>query len=210
MPHGQTHVLGFQDRQTTSNRLRRLISPMSRRFQFSLRALLAVMAGVGLVLTWILLPIFQLRRQRQIADAFSRRGMEIDYDPRLSEGHPPGPAWARLLYGDNLYVNPIAVTWHGEPPSDDDLRLLSQLKHLRRLSLAGIAVNDRYLKKLGQLKNLEELDLHATAITDGGLEQLPIFPNLKRIYLAKTATTHGGIRKLRRRVGHLPTLSISW
>ena len=163
---------------------------MTRRFQFSLRALLAVTTAVGLVLTWILLPIFQLRRQRQIADAFSRRGMEVeyDYDPRLSEDHPPGPAWARLLYGDNLYVNPVAVTWHGEPPSDDDLRLLSQLKHLRRLSLAGVAVNDRYLKKLGQLKNLEELDLHATAITDAGLEQLPVFPNLKRIYLAKTAT----------------------
>lgn len=185
---------------------------MTRRFQFSVRALLALMTAVGLVLTWIFQPIFQLRRQRQIADAFSKRGMEIqyDYDPRLNDGHPPGPAWARSLYGDNLFVNPIAVKWQGEPPSDDDLRLLAQLTHLRRLSLAGIGVNDRYLTKLGQLKTLEELDLHATAITDRGLEQLPIFPNMKRIYLAKTDITDDGISKLRSRLGHLPTLSISW
>lgn len=86
---------------------------MTRRFQFSLRALLALMTAVALLLTWIFLPIFQLRRQRQIADAFSKRG-----------------AW--------------------------------------------------------------------------------IFPNMKRIYLAKTDTTEDGITKLRRRLGHLPTLSISW
>ncbi len=185
---------------------------MTRRFQFSLRALLAVTAAVGLILAWVFVPVFEMRRQRQIADALAKRGMEIDYDydPRITKAQPPGPAWARLLYGDNLYVNPIAVTWHGKPPSDDDLRLLAQLKHLRRLSLAGIAINDRYLTKLGHLEALEELDLHATAITDWGLEQLPIFPKLKRIYLANTATTHDGITKLRRRVGHLPTLSISW
>lgn len=185
---------------------------MSGHFQFSLRALLALMTAVGLVLTWIFQPIFQLRRQRQIADGFSKRGVWIqyDYDPRLNKGHPPGPAWARSLYGDDLFVNPVAVTWHGEPPSDNDLGLLAQLTHLRRLSLAGIPVNDRYLKKLGQLETLEELDLHATAITDRGLEQLPIFPNMKRIYLAKTDTTEDGISKLRNRLGRLPTLSISW
>ncbi|HJT36679.1 MAG TPA: hypothetical protein VJ783_31945 [Pirellulales bacterium] len=185
---------------------------MTRRFQFSLRALLALMTAVALALTWVFQPIFQLRRQRQIADAFSKRGVWIlyDYDPRLSKGHPPGPAWARSLYGDDLFINPVAVTWHGEPPSDDDLRLLAQLTHLRRLSLAGLAVDDPYLHKLSQLESLEELDLHATAITDRGLEQLPIFPNMKRIYLAKTDTTEDGITKLRRRLGHLPTLSISW
>lgn len=115
-----------------------------------------------------------------------------------------------MLYGDNLFVNPIAVTWHGEPPSDDDLRLLAQLRRLKRLSLGGVRVKDRYLHKLGQLNTLEELDLHATAITDRGLELLPIFPNMWRIYLAKTDTTEDGITELRRRYGRLPTLSISW
>lgn len=185
---------------------------MTRRFQFSLRALLALTTAVGLVLTWVFLPIFQLRRQRQIADALAKRGMEIDYDydPRLSEGRPPGPAWARLLYGDNLFVNPIAIAWHGEAPSDDDLRLLAQLRRLKRLSLGGVRVNDRYLRKLGQLEALEELDLHATAITDRGLEQLPIFPHMRRICLAKTDTTEDGITELRRRYRRRPTLSISW
>ena len=117
---------------------------------------------------------------------------------------------ARWLYGNDLFVNPIAVTWHGKPPNDEDLRLLAQLRHLRRLSLAGVPVNDMYLSKLAQLERLEELDLHATAITDKGLAQFPNLPNLKRIFLAKTQVSQDGINKLRQRVGRVPTLSISW
>lgn len=74
-------------------------------------------------------------------------------------------------------------------------------------------MNDRYLHKLGQLETLEQLDLRATAATDrirSGACRASNLPNMKRIYLANTATTENGISKLRSRLGHLPTLSISW
>lgn len=185
---------------------------MARRFQFSLRLLLATTAVTSVVLAWLFLPLFELRRQRHIANDLHKRGMEIvyDHDALNNREPPPGPAWARRLYGNDLFVNPIAVAWHGAPPSDDDLRLLAELKHLRRLSLAGVAINDAYLNNLAQLKTLEELDLRATAITDRGLAQFPAFPNLKRVFLAKSNVSQEGIRKLRRRVGRVATLSVSW
>jgi hypothetical protein len=85
---------------------------MSRRFQFSLRTLLVLTAVVSLLMAWILQPLYQLRRQRQIADGLLKRGVEVEYGHfGLTQQPLLGAAWARWLWGDNPFVHATAVTW---------------------------------------------------------------------------------------------------
>jgi hypothetical protein len=191
------------------------------RLQFSLRAVLALTALSSLLLSWLVTPLIEFHRQRQIAEDLERRGIRIGrenyqqdnqaaYFANLRAGQPPapppGPAWARWLYGDDFFVNVTSVTWRGEPPRAADFRLLAKLRHLHRLYLADLAIDDEDVRHLPD--QVRELDLRGTAITDAGLEHFAFLPHAERIFLARTQVTDRGIAKLRRRVN--PVASISW
>ena len=80
--------------------------------------------------------------------------------------------------------------------TDDGIRHLVQLPHLRHLDLSGTAVTDRGLAVLDELPTLETLSLSMTGITDAGAAHLARCPELREVRLSGTHTGDGAIRAL--------------
>lgn len=79
---------------------------------------------------------------------------------------------------------------------DSDLRQLSGLDDLGRLSLTQTHLTDAGLKSLSGLVALQSLDLSSTLVTDAGLASLSRFPELSALNLASTAICGDGLRYL--------------
>lgn len=67
--------------------------------------------------------------------------------------------------------------------SSDVCELLTQLPHLKQVSLTEHQVGDAVLIELGRLANLQELSLSNTTVSDRGLRQLLTNEHLKKLYL---------------------------
>jgi mono/diheme cytochrome c family protein/uncharacterized membrane protein len=63
---------------------------------------------------------------------------------------------------------------------------ISELKNLRRLSLAGASVNDSALVFISKLNELEFLNLAGTGVTAEGLGVLSVLKKLRTLYLFET------------------------
>lgn len=80
-----------------------------------------------------------------------------------------GQAW--YLRGDHKLIDLDAVV------------AISELRMLRKLSLAGATINDSAINYLIGLQNLESLNLSGTSVSAAGIQRLSEMPNLKRLYL---------------------------
>ena len=80
--------------------------------------------------------------------------------------------------------------------TDEGVRRLAGMPHLKRLDLSGTSITDRALGVLGQLPSLENLSLAGTAITDAGASELANCHKLARLNLGWTRTGDGAIRAL--------------
>jgi len=87
---------------------------------------------------------------------------------------------------------------NGPAYGDDDLRVLSQLRRLEYLNLAGCQITNTGLEHLRTLTHLEELSLSNTPISDAGLEQIAQLPRLQSLNLDGTQITDAGLVHLRR------------
>ncbi|MCS6865845.1 MAG: hypothetical protein RMJ56_03350 [Gemmataceae bacterium] len=92
------------------------------------------------------------------------------------------------LDGDKV----VEINLEGRRISDDDLKVLKPLRHLRKLDLEETPITDAGLKHLGELTSLEYLDLEETRVTDAGMEHLTGLKNLKVINLDDTRVTRRG------------------
>jgi hypothetical protein len=175
----------------------RTIIPPREWFQIRLRTLFVVTTLSGMVLGWVLIPISQALRQRQFLRALEKRGARIsyDHDPR-SVAPPTGPAWARRLFGDDLFVNAVALSFVMEPGRDTDLARLAELPLLTGLNLDGSAVNDEGLAFLANLRRLKHLSLRKTRLTNLGLAHLRALINLEALNLDSTAVSDAGMIEL--------------
>jgi hypothetical protein len=86
----------------------------------------------------------------------------------------------------------VEVNLEGKRISDDDLKLLKPLRHLRKLDLEETPITDEGLKHLSGLTSLEHLDLEETRVTDAGMDHLKGLKNLKVINLDDTRVTKRG------------------
>jgi hypothetical protein len=80
--------------------------------------------------------------------------------------------------------------------TDEGLRPLAGLPHLKRLDLSRTAVTDRGLAVLRELPALESISLEMTHVTDDGVAVLADCHHLRRVNCAWTRTGDGVIRAL--------------
>jgi hypothetical protein len=91
----------------------------------------------------------------------------------------------------------IEVSFEGKRISNMDLKILTPLRHIRKLNLEETPIGDEGLKHLSGLVSLEYLDLEETRVTDAGMQQLVGLKNLKTINLDDTRVTKRGEQILR-------------
>jgi hypothetical protein len=78
----------------------------------------------------------------------------------------------------------------------EELRYLRSLNQLRDLRLNGTSVTDNSLRHLSNLSHLRSLDLFRCGISDEGLRHIRPLTQLRHLRLAKSAVTGAGIREL--------------
>ncbi len=78
----------------------------------------------------------------------------------------------------------------------EDLRWISELKSLRRLSVEGTRVDGKLLPHVAQLPNLAELDLSGCAIDDQALRQLSGNRSIRTLWLTGTQVTEDCLETL--------------
>jgi hypothetical protein len=197
--------------------------PGKRRWQYSLRALFAMVFVVALLCSWLGVRMQAARRQREALAALADYGTIVKYDyQEQGEDEPPGPEWLRRLLGEDFFASVRSVEFghpdlikglgfSGELPvlRDDTLKNLESLPKLRSLSLSyQPGITDAGLVHLRGLQELEELDLSSTAVGDGGLEHLGQLAQLRNLHISATRVTDAGLAKIQG-LTHLRVLSVS-
>ena len=84
------------------------------------------------------------------------------------------------------------------PIDDHDIKMLSELKNIKKLNVENTFITDNGISYLKQLSELEQLNLYATNITDEGLNQLAALKKLSALYLWKTKVTSEGVEKFKK------------
>lgn len=84
------------------------------------------------------------------------------------------------------------------PINDDDLKVVADLKNIKKLNVENTLITDDGMAYLKQLPQLEQLNLYGTNISDEGIIQLAYLKNLSVLYLWKTKVTLGGIEAFKK------------
>jgi hypothetical protein len=155
---------------------------MTRRFQFSLRALLMWVFAVASISAFYSSPL--LARRRAIR-GLEEIGAEITYDYQWGRdgawrpnARPPGSTWLKRLLGENYCASPVEVqlfTDRSMSPhrfTDEQAAHIAALTELTWLVLIDTRLTDAGLRHLTSLRKLERLDLEGTAVTDTGVKDL--------------------------------------
>src|SRR3954470_22968965 len=195
------------------------MTPTRRWYQFSLRALLAVMALSAMALGAWLICIGPAERQRAIVRRIEDLNGVVEYANPPNDESWPIRELRKWLPRD--YVDPVVSVYLKGTAGDNALGDLHELKHLetlsleftsvtdsglahisglarlRRLDLSGTLITDAGLIRLQRLTLLEELSLHQSAVTDAGLVHIGGLPQLRRIELGGTPVTDAGFFHLR-------------
>lgn len=175
-----------------------------RRFRYSLRFLLIVVALVGVAFGWV----HRGREQRQAAQRLRElnRGATVFYDyqvgadGRLTDSSESlAPAWLGERFGADYFSSVVGADL--AYATDADLECLVRLPNLRRLYLArSVDVTDAGLAHLAKLKQLKLLVLDdADQVTDAGLRTLGRLKSLALLQLGLgRRMTPAGIEQLKR------------
>lgn len=178
----------------------------NRKFlRISLRSLL-----VAITITGVALGVYLNRVQDQVRAVamIERLGGRCWYDFQVDDNRishpgspePSAPQWMRQLLGNHFFTTVIMVSLDQKAFSDDDLKLLTGLRHLKRLDLDGPAVTDATMQIVGRMHSLEDLHLFDTLVTDDGLKDISKLNQLTGLTLTVSAITDDGL-------AHLQTLS---
>jgi uncharacterized membrane protein len=84
------------------------------------------------------------------------------------------------------------------PIDDNDLKIVADLKNIKKLNLENSLITDDGMAYIKQLSQLEQLNLYGTNISDKGLMELASLKNLSVLYLWKTKVTKGGIEQFKK------------
>lgn len=152
--------------------------PARRWLQFSLRSNLLFTAASALLAGFVLAPRI---RERAALDWLH------EIDARVTTENI-GPNWLAKLIGEKYLQTAVAVDLIWCESTEDDLRRLRPLRHLRRLDLSGMPLSDESLASL-PLDGLDTLGLARCDITDAALGRLAEIPGLTRLRVAGTKVT---------------------
>jgi len=156
------------------------------RFQYSLRALLIVVALCSLPFAWVaslMRQINLLGRQAEIRVELENLGAGVRTDSHES-------FWLQMFARRHSIQEIRGIYFGGPRVQDSDLAILKRCEDfptLRYLEICECTVTDDGLKNLAELRHLETLDLRGTLITGKGLAHLGKLVRLGRLGLAGTA-----------------------
>ncbi|MBI3467901.1 MAG: hypothetical protein HY000_33255, partial [Planctomycetes bacterium] len=114
------------------------------------------------------------------------------------EGHAQVAEWVRAIGGRAVIEEGQLqeVSLASTSVTDELLRNLQGLKHLRKLELHTTEVGDPGVEHLAGLTGLTELDLSGTAISDAGLAHLAELTGLRKLGLTHTQIAGPGLKHL--------------
>jgi len=172
------------DTKTLTTRFKR------RWYQYSLRSLfiLTTLACIGMGL--LVVPVHRARQQRAAIEALRKLGWVV-----TCGNTPSGPGWARWVFGDEMFLDAVAVD-SSPGASDDAMAHLSHMPHLERVFVSGDRITDAGAKHLAGLRNLKIVCFSGTQVTDAGLRYFERLENLEQLYLTRTQVTEQGVWQL--------------
>ena len=171
-----------------------------RWYQFSLRTLLLIFIGAGLVLAaWRASPG---ERRRIAAAKIELAGGFVHYeyspDSFLKRRLPPA-----------YFSNASEVYFHLAPScSDKDIVALGEFPELKKISLYGTHVTDEGMKNLAGLHSLTELDLSMTPVTSAGIAEIRELSGIRMLILKGTVVDDQGLGYLKS-LPNLQTLDLT-
>jgi len=146
--------------------------PRRRWLQFSLRSILVLTGVLAVLIAWLGPKFYFAYEQRQAVAAILASGGQVAYDYQAAgEQEPPGPKWLRRLIGDDFFQRIDVVSFRGQNISDANLKSLSGMTDLHRLSIYSPIVTDAGLEHLKGVTGLRELYITAN-VTDAGMVKL--------------------------------------
>lgn len=125
---------------------------MSRRFQFSLKALLVAIVPLAVCLA---VESGVARTQKDVVRLVMSKGGDVYYRHQRIKYHryannvPTAPAWLRCLLGDDHFQTAECLILRGDKFTDDDLVAVGHLKGLTDIYVdSGNRVTTRSLRAL--------------------------------------------------------------
>lgn len=103
-----------------------------------------------------------------------------------------------LQHLKNINQHLVALKLTNLPIDDNDIKILEDLKNIKKLNLENTLITDQSIIYLKQLPELEQLNLYGTSITDEGLTQLASLKKLTTLYVWKTKVTLAGIERFKK------------
>lgn len=98
----------------------------------------------------------------------------------------------------NINAQLVILKLTNLPVNDDDLKIVADLKNIKKLNLENTLITNDGLAYIKQLSQLEQLNLYGTNISDEGIIQLAYLKNLSVLYLWKTKVTLRGIEAFKK------------
>jgi len=98
----------------------------------------------------------------------------------------------------NINAQLVILKLTNLPIDNNDLKIVVELKNIKKLNLENTLITDDGLAYLKQLTKLEQLNLYGTNISDEGIIQLTDLKNLSVLYLWKTKVTLRGIESFKK------------
>jgi internalin A len=201
-----------------------------RLLRFSLRTLLVLTLVIAIACGWVGNRLARKRREATVIEGLSSRAdVRLDYREVPVGGsaisfEPSGPEWLRKLLGENFFNEVVEIDFHDA--TDDDLKALSEFKHLAKLSIftqlirgwssddpvertraTGPEITDAGLEYVGKLTGLQNLDLTSTLVTDAGLRHLSGLTQLGDLTIHGAQISSAGLAHLHAMV-HLERLAL--
>jgi len=170
--------------------------------------MLMLLAGLGM--NWLVAVKKKSERRMAAADAIIKGGGWVNYDYQVPanggrNARPPGPAWLRMLLGDDFFANAIGANI----TSRAGLEQLEDLSSLRRIYLMNVPIRGDLLQPLCKLNRLEELNLTGSSIGDYELRYVRELRQLRYLHIGRTSITDAGLAQLSG-MGQLELLDLSY
>ncbi len=180
--------------------------PQRRRrwLQFSLRTLLAGVLAVSLGMSWLAVRMERVKKQEKAVEVLEQFPCAIEWDFQRSgrpsgtrPKGPPGPAWARKLFGEHFFADVEFVCLAaGDDFTDAEMVHIGELTSLKFLHLGTDGITDAGVAYLRGLRDLEELHLLSCQVSDAGLEHLRGLSHLRELWLRDTQVSDAGLVQL--------------
>jgi hypothetical protein len=137
---------------------------------------------VALVLFAYLRMAHQVNEQRALIARVENTGGNVRFEHDPVFGNPPGPAWARALFGDDAF----AVVQHvrlGKDWPDRDLAILHQWRDISYLNVEVEGVGREGILAIAKLSKLETLTLTPGKFTADDMRELSKLSELRSLTL---------------------------